>query len=48
MYFLRYFERAIACSLSLFEHEQYPSNSLDQNNSARGFYSELNEGNASF
>jgi hypothetical protein len=36
--FLGYFERGIACSLSIFGHEQYPSNSLDQNNSAHGFY----------
>jgi hypothetical protein len=36
--FLGYFERGIECSLSLFGHEQYPFNSLDQNNSAHGFY----------
>jgi len=35
---IRYFERGIACSLNLFGHEQYPCNSLDQNNSAYGFY----------
>jgi len=36
--FLGHLERGIACSLNLFGHEQYPFNSLDQNNSARGFY----------
>jgi hypothetical protein len=29
----------IACVLSSFGHEQYPSDSLDQNNSAHGVYS---------
>jgi hypothetical protein len=37
--FIGYLERGIAYSLNLFGHEQYPSNSLDQNNSAHGFYS---------
>ncbi len=37
--FMGYLERGIACSLSLFGHEQYLSNSLDQNNSAHGMYS---------
>jgi len=37
--FLGYLERGIACSLSLLGHEQYPSNNLDQNNSAHGVYS---------
>jgi hypothetical protein len=37
--FMGYFERGIACSLNLFGHEQYPSNSLNQNNSAYGVYS---------
>jgi len=37
--FIGYLERGIACSLSLFGHEQYPSNSLDQNNAAHGVYS---------
>jgi hypothetical protein len=37
--FLGYFERGITRSLSLFGHEQYPFNYLDQNNSAHGFYS---------
>jgi len=36
--FMGYFEKGIACSLNLFRHEQYPSNSLDQNNSAHGVY----------
>jgi hypothetical protein len=27
----------IACSLSFFGHEQYPSNSVDQNNLTHGF-----------
>jgi hypothetical protein len=36
--FMGYLERDIACSLSLFGHEQYPYNSLDQNNSAHGVY----------
>jgi hypothetical protein len=30
--------------LSLSEHEQYPFNNLDQNNSARGVYNVANEG----
>ncbi len=37
--FLGYLAMGIACSLSLFRHEQYPSNNLDQNNSVHGFYS---------
>jgi hypothetical protein len=36
--FLGYLERDIACSLNLFGHEQYSSNSLDQNNSAHSVY----------
>jgi hypothetical protein len=36
--FLGYLERGIACSLSFFEHEQYPFNILNQNNSAHGVY----------
>jgi len=36
--FMGYLERGITCSLSLFGHEQYPSNSLDQNNLAHGNY----------
>ncbi len=37
--FLGYFERGIACVLSNFEHEQYPFDTLDQNNLAHGVYS---------
>jgi hypothetical protein len=37
--FMGYLKKGIACSLSLFGHEQYPFNSLDQNNLAHGFYS---------
>jgi hypothetical protein len=37
--FLGYLERGIASSLSLFGHEQHPSNNLDQNNSTYVFYS---------
>ena len=37
--FIGYLVRGIACSLSLFEHEQYPFNNLNQNNSAHGVYS---------
>jgi hypothetical protein len=36
--FLGYLERGIACSLSIFGHEQYPFNSLDQNNSTHDVY----------
>ncbi len=36
--FLGYPKRGIACSLNPFGHEQYPSDSLDQNNSAHGVY----------
>jgi hypothetical protein len=34
--FLGYPKRGIACLVSLFKHEQYLSNILDQNNSAHG------------
>jgi hypothetical protein len=34
--FLGYTERGIACLVNHSGHEQYPSNSLDQNNSAHG------------
>ncbi len=34
--FLGYPKRGIACLVSSFEHEQYPFNSLDQNNFAHG------------
>ncbi len=34
--FLGYFERSIACVLSSFGHEQYPFDSLDQNNGVYG------------
>jgi len=34
--FLIYLKRGIACLVSPFGHEQDPSNSLDQNNSAHG------------
>jgi hypothetical protein len=34
--FLGYPKRGIACLVSPFKHEQYPSNSLDQNNFAHG------------
>jgi hypothetical protein len=37
--FLEYLERGIAGVLNSFGHEQYPFNSLDQNNSAHGVYS---------
>jgi hypothetical protein len=36
--FMGYIERGIAYSLSFFRHEQYPFNSLDQNNLAHGVY----------
>jgi hypothetical protein len=36
--FLGYHKKGISCSLSLFGHEQYSSNSPDQNNSAHGVY----------
>jgi hypothetical protein len=36
--FLGYLERGNACLLNLFGHEQYPFNSLDQNNLAHGVY----------
>ncbi len=35
--FLGYLERGIACSLSIFGHEQHPFNNLDQNNSTMVF-----------
>jgi len=34
--FLGYPKKGITCLANLFEYEQYPSNSLDQNNSACG------------
>jgi hypothetical protein len=37
--FLGYLKWGIACSLSIFGHEQYPSNSLGKNNLAHGVYS---------
>jgi hypothetical protein len=42
--FLGYLKWGIACLVSPFGHEQYPSNSLDQNNSAHGVIMYLNEG----
>ncbi len=36
--FLGYHEKGNAHSLNPSRHEQYPSNSLDQNNSTRGVY----------
>jgi len=36
--FLGYHAKGITCSLSIFGHEEYTFNSLDQNNSAHGFY----------
>jgi hypothetical protein len=36
--FLGYLKRCIASVLNLFEHEQYPFDSLDQNNSAHCVY----------
>jgi hypothetical protein len=36
--FLIYFDRGITFALSNFEHKQYLSNSLDQNNSIHGVY----------
>jgi hypothetical protein len=36
--FMGYPKKSIACSLNFLKHEQYPSNSLDQNNSAHGVY----------
>jgi len=34
--FIGYPKKGIACLVNPFEHEQYPFNSLDQNNSAHG------------
>jgi hypothetical protein len=34
--FFEYLKRGITCLVNLFKHEQYPSNILDQNNSAHG------------
>jgi len=34
--FIGYPKKGIACLMNPFEHEQYPSNSLDQNNFAHG------------
>jgi hypothetical protein len=36
--FMGYLERGIVGVLNSFEYDQYPSNSLDQNNSAHGVY----------
>jgi hypothetical protein len=36
--FLIYPNRGIACALSNFGHKQYPSNTLDQNNSIHDVY----------
>jgi len=36
--FMGYLERGIACELNSFGQEHYPSNSLNQNNSAHGVY----------
>jgi len=36
--FMGYLERGNACSLSCFGHEQYPFNSLNQNNLAHDVY----------
>ncbi len=36
--FVIYPNNGIACALSNYEHKQYPSNSLDQNNSIHGVY----------
>jgi hypothetical protein len=36
--FLIYLERGITCALGNFGHKQYPSNSVDQNNSIHGVY----------
>jgi len=38
MYLWDTLQRGNACSLNLFGHEQYLSNSLDQNNSPHGVY----------
>jgi hypothetical protein len=37
--FIGYLKRGIVGVLSSFEHEQYPFDGLDQNNSAHGVYS---------
>jgi hypothetical protein len=37
--FMGYLEKGIACLFILFGHEQYPFDSLYQNNSAHGVYS---------
>jgi hypothetical protein len=37
-WFLGYPTRGIACALSILKHEQYHSDSLDQNNVAHGVY----------
>jgi len=41
---LRYPERGFARSSNFFGHEQYPSDSLDQNNLTHGVYEVPNEG----
>jgi len=41
---LIYLNRGITFALSNFGHKQYPSNSLDQNNSIHGVYKILYEG----
>jgi hypothetical protein len=42
--FLGYPKKSIACLMSLFGHEQYPFNSLDQNSSTHGVTMSPNEG----
>ncbi len=42
--FLGYPKRGITCSLNPFRDEQYPSDSLDQNNSAHGVFNVRNVG----
>jgi hypothetical protein len=36
--FMGYLEKGIACSLNHFKDEEYPSDSLNQNNSAHDIY----------
>jgi len=36
--FIIYINKGIACALNNFGHKQYPSNSLDQNNSITSVY----------
>jgi hypothetical protein len=42
--FLGYPKKGIACLVDSFGHEQYPSNSLDQNNSTHDVIMYPNEG----